>query len=80
MSHVFLQTMKANPRQSYIEACNHLLFHVVILTFLEKVLQNTRATLAQKYQQIPQLSVGGLYNLNQPVNVSNENLDSKLKI
>ena len=36
-----------------------------------QVLQNTRQTLAQRFQQIPQLSVGGLYNLNQPVNVSN---------
>jgi len=32
-----------------------------------QVLQNTRQTLAQHYQQIPQLSVGGLYDLNQPV-------------
>lgn len=50
MSHAFLQAMRANPRQSYIQ-----------------VLQNTRVSLAQQYKQIPQLSVGGLYDLNQPV-------------
>ncbi|KAF8852364.1 peptidase C14 [Acephala macrosclerotiorum] len=32
-----------------------------------QVLQSTRAGLAGKYQQIPQLSCGGEYNLNQPV-------------
>ncbi|PMD55154.1 peptidase C14 [Hyaloscypha bicolor E] len=51
MSHVFLQTMRENPNQSYIQ-----------------VLQNTRVSLAKKYQQIPQLSVGGLYDLDQQVN------------
>lgn len=35
-----------------------------------EVLQNTRQTLAQHYQQIPQLSVGGEYNLRQRVSVS----------
>ncbi len=33
------------------------------------VLQNTRVSLQQKYQQIPQLSVGGEYDLNQLVAV-----------
>jgi len=51
MSHVFLQTMRENPSQSYIQ-----------------VLQNTRVSLAQRYKQIPQLSVGGLYDLDQQVN------------
>lgn len=32
-----------------------------------EVLQNTRVELAQKFRQIPQLSVGGEYNLRQPV-------------
>jgi len=32
-----------------------------------EILQRTRALLAQKYSQIPQLSVGGQYNLDQPV-------------
>lgn len=32
-----------------------------------QVLLNTRVFLKQSYQQIPQLSVGGLYDLNQPV-------------
>jgi len=32
-----------------------------------QVLQNTRQTLAHGYKQIPQLSVGGLYDLNQKV-------------
>jgi len=32
-----------------------------------QVLQNTRQLLAQHYQQIPQLSVGGLYDLDQIV-------------
>jgi len=32
------------------------------------VLQSTRQELLSKYSQIPQLSVGGEYNLNQPVN------------
>jgi len=32
-----------------------------------QVLQNTRVALKNKYQQIPQLSVGGLYDLNQRV-------------
>lgn len=31
------------------------------------ILQTTRATLMQKYSQIPQLSVGGMYDLDQPV-------------
>jgi len=35
-----------------------------------QVLQNTRQTLAQNYKQIPQLSVGGLYDLDQKVAVS----------
>jgi hypothetical protein len=32
-----------------------------------QVLQSTRAWMKQSYQQIPQMSVGGLYDLNQPV-------------
>lgn len=35
-----------------------------------EVLQNTRQWMAQSYQQIPQLSVGGEYDLRQPVYVS----------
>ncbi|KAH8704996.1 peptidase C14, caspase domain-containing protein [Talaromyces proteolyticus] len=50
MSWAFINTMKNNPRQSYIQ-----------------VLQSTRTQLVQKYSQIPQLSVGGKYDLNQPV-------------
>jgi len=50
MSHAFLNTMRANNQQSYVN-----------------VLQNTRELLRQKYKQIPQLSVGGLYDLNQMV-------------
>lgn len=34
-----------------------------------QVLQNTRELLKQKYKQIPQLSVGGLYDLDQMVSV-----------
>jgi hypothetical protein len=41
-----------------------------MLIFVVQILQNTRVSLAQKYKQIPQLSVGGLYDLDQPVNVS----------
>ncbi|MCJ1305671.1 hypothetical protein MMC08_008487 [Hypocenomyce scalaris] len=50
MSWAFIGTMRANPRQSYIN-----------------VLQNTRGVLRQRYAQIPQLSVGGEYDLNQMV-------------
>ncbi|KAF7713870.1 Metacaspase [Penicillium ucsense] len=37
-------------------------------TYIE-VLQSTRGMLKEKYSQIPQLSVGGRYDLNQPVHV-----------
>ena len=40
----------------------------------EQVLQNTRQELASKYSQIPQLSVGGEYQLSQPVNVRHPTL------
>lgn len=43
------------------------------------VLQNTRVALAQKYQQIPQLSVGGEYDLNQMVSVRRKLLMNTLK-
>ncbi|CEJ55153.1 hypothetical protein PMG11_01428 [Penicillium brasilianum] len=52
MSWAFINTMRSNPRQSYIE-----------------VLQTTRGLLQSKYSQIPQLAVGGKYDLNQPVYV-----------
>jgi metacaspase-1 len=70
MSHVFISTMRANPRQSYIQVCYRLRLHSSILILCVQVLQNTRVSLANKYKQIPQLSVGGLYDLDQPVNVS----------
>lgn len=35
-----------------------------------QVLQTTREWMKQKYEQIPQLSVGGLYDLDQVVSVS----------
>jgi hypothetical protein len=38
-------------------------------TYLQ-VLTSTRQFLKQKYEQIPQLSVGGLYDLDQVVSVS----------
>ena len=43
------------------------------------VLQNTREALAQKYQQIPQLSVGGEYDLNQLVSVRTQCLNSRFR-
>ena len=43
------------------------------------VLQNTRGALQQKYQQIPQLSVGGEYDLNQLVSVRRISPASVLK-
>ena len=42
------------------------------------VLQNTRVALAQKYQQIPQLSVGGEYDLNQLVSVRTNPLHAEV--
>ncbi|QKX58252.1 uncharacterized protein TRUGW13939_05373, partial [Talaromyces rugulosus] len=50
MSWAFMNVMRENPEQSYIE-----------------VLQNTRHLLQQHYSQIPQLSVGGEYDLDQMV-------------
>jgi hypothetical protein len=35
-----------------------------------QILQNTRQALMSRYSQIPQLSCGGHYNLNQPLAVS----------
>jgi hypothetical protein len=60
MSHAFINTMRQNPDQSYVQ-----------------VLQSTRAGLAGKYQQIPQLSCGGEYDLNQRVSVSLSCIDSQ---
>lgn len=74
MSYGFIKTMKENPNQSYVEVSPIFLQHILAhtsrcrLTTLQ-VLQNTRQLLAQKYQQIPQLSVGGEYDLRQRVSV-----------
>jgi len=50
MSWAFIQTMRHNPEQSYVQ-----------------VLQSTRLLLAKGYSQVPQLSVGDQYNLDQRV-------------
>jgi metacaspase-1 len=68
MSYAFIKTMRSNPNQSYVNA-SPLGFHVLPFFNTEQVLQNTRQELESKYSQIPQLSVGGEYNLTQPVSV-----------
>lgn len=73
MSYAFIKTMRANPNQSYANA-SPLCFQAFPFSNPEQVLQNTRQELASKYSQIPQLSVGGEYNLAQPVNVRLHNL------
>lgn len=50
MSWAFINTMRENPNQSYID-----------------ILRNTREALIKKYSQIPQLSCGGRYDLDQPL-------------
>lgn len=71
MSHAFISAMRASPGLSYIQACNIVCVKCDRTDFIcVQVLQNTRLSLANKYKQIPQLSVGGLYDLNQPVAVS----------
>ena len=75
MSYAFIKTMRASPQQSYINASSppnqtSPNTHLTPLFNNQQVLQNTRVELSQKYSQIPQLSVGGLYNLEQMVSVS----------
>jgi hypothetical protein len=69
MSYGFIKTMRENPNQSYVEVGAHFTPYLLPLIIFE-VLQNTRQLLAQHYQQIPQLSVGGEYDLRQKVSVS----------
>lgn len=70
MSWAFIHTMRSNPWQNYVQVCALLLRvfdpadHAAV-----QVLQSTRALLVQNYSQIPQLSIGGKYDLNQPVSV-----------
>lgn len=71
MSYGFIKTMRNNPNQSYIQVTLNIPPSLLgYLVNAVKVLQNTRHTLAEHYQQIPQLSVGGLYDLDQRVSVS----------
>jgi hypothetical protein len=77
MSWAFIGTMRENPNQSYLNVSYMmnlppLLKRMTRLTMLmmEQILQNTRQSLVQNYSQIPQLSCGGHYNLDQPLAVS----------
>lgn len=68
MSWAFIGTMRENPEQSYR---NVRIFRESGRARLQltgrQVLQNTRGALLNKYAQIPQLSCGGRYDLDQPV-------------
>src|SRR5947209_20093402 len=68
MSYAFIKTMRSNPNQSYINACP-LVFHILPFFNPEQVLQSTRQELVSRFSQIPQLSAGGEYDLNQVVTV-----------
>ena len=54
-----------------------LIMALLITYYFQQVLANTRYLIQQHYSQIPQLSVGGEYDLNQPVSVS---VDLKTKV
>lgn len=71
MSFAFLRMMRQNPQQSYINVRPppKLLQSIRTDVVNVQVLQNTREMLAERYAQIPQLSVGGTYDLDQLVSV-----------
>ena len=89
MSWAFLQTMKTNPNQSYLQVRSTLpssfffgnpfragtewdwkLWRLSILTIsTTQVLQNTRQVLKDRYEQVPQLSVGYEMDLNEPLTI-----------
>ena len=73
MSWAFLQTMQRDPNQSYVQVSGRwskfLREDGPSLISDVQVLQNTRAALKNRYQQIPQLSVGLQMDLNQPLRI-----------
>lgn len=78
MSWAFIGTMKENPELSYVEVrpVHHSERHAWLMA--EQVLQNTRERLLNNYQQIPQLSCGGHYELEQPLRVSPANFQYRV--
>lgn len=70
MSWAFIGTMKENPELSYVQVRPIRCVEVFKSLMVEQVLQSTRERLLNNYQQIPQLSCGGHYDLDQTLRVS----------
>lgn len=70
MSWAFIGTMRENPEMSYVQVCTSFLDTHYRRLIGEQVLQDTRERLLEHYQQIPQLSCGGHYDLDQQLQVS----------
>lgn len=70
MSWAFIGTMKENPGLSYVQVRPGRRMGEHRALTVEQVLQSTRERLLDQYQQIPQLSCGGHYDLDQPLRVS----------
>jgi hypothetical protein len=66
MSWAFIGTMRENPEQSYrnVSICGRQSYWVTRLT-CRQILQNTRELLLNNYSQVPQLSCGGEYDLDE---------------
>lgn len=76
MSWAFIGTMREDPDLSYRQVCYFLILTMLVTmnernALMEKqILQATRAKLVDNYEQIPQLSCGGHYDLDEPLRVS----------
>jgi metacaspase-1 len=73
MSWAFIGSMRQYPGQSYLNVspgspASHTSDTRRLMS--EQVLQNTRGALVNNYSQVPQLSCGGHYDLDQPIYVS----------